>query len=136
MKRKFQPTDEQKAKAAERRAAFRDLCNKIDAMTDDERRAFAEKMPVIATVDGRALSGKNSMLVSHQCEGATIVGGFKQWHSAGRKVAKGERGISIWIPRLSGEEADSPDGFVMGYVWDISQTEPIEEAANEAQVQP
>lgn len=131
MRRKFTPTDEQKEKAAARRAAFRDLAAKIDAMSDEERQAFAERMPAVATIEGRALSGKNSMLVSHQYEGATLVGGYNQWKAAGRQVRKGEKSIAIWVPRLSGEDSQDPEGFVIGSVFDISQTDPIEEAVNE-----
>ena len=129
---KYNPTPEQKAKTEARRAAFRQLCQRISEMSEEERAAFAAKMPAIATTDGRALSGHNSLLVAHQHEGATIVGGFQQWRHQGRKVKKGESGIAIWIPKNSGEDSGDTNGFFMGYVFDISQTETIE-ANNETQ---
>lgn len=128
---KHDPTPEQKAQAEARRAAFKELCKKIAAMTDDERNTYAQKMAFIATVEGHTLSSTNTLLVCFQYGNATIVGGFNQWKKNGRKVKKGEHGISIWIPRIPGTKEDEPpaeaEGFFMGYVFDVSQTEPIQQ---------
>jgi hypothetical protein len=80
-------------------------------------------------------------LVLTQFPTASMVGGFRQWQAHGRRVRKGERGLMIWVPtsaRYDGEAAPVPQpadaapgegegrrsGFVMGTVFDISQTEP------------
>lgn len=135
-----QPTEAQKAAAAERRAKFRALCNEIAAMTP-ERRAELATQSLIVTVEGRVLSGMNQLLVARQHATATMVGGFQQWRRAGRQVKKGEHGIAIWIPTggrslttllqytegmvESMADATERRGFIMGYVFDVSQTEEI-----------
>jgi hypothetical protein len=90
------------------------------------------------TVEGRALSVFNSCLVLTQLPGASMVGGFLQWKAHGRSVRKGAVGLMIWIPTKG--KADAPKagddntgepvttglrraGFVMGTVFDVSQTE-------------
>ena len=132
---KYQPTAEQKARAAERRAAFRALCAQVAQMDEAQRGAIAAKYGIV-TVEGRALSVHNQVLVAQQHENPSIVGGFHQWLQAGRCVRKGEHGLCIWVPtaRSTGREngagqqvdgdGDSKPGFIMGTVFDISQTEP------------
>ena len=134
---KRQATPEQKEQAAARRAAFRDLCAKVAAMSDAQRAAFAEKI-LVTTVEGRPLSAGNNVLIAFQLGNATLVGGFRQWKTMGRTVKKGEHGLMIWCPTgQRGERTETaPDGatetittgpekpgFILGYVFDISQTE-------------
>jgi hypothetical protein len=137
-----QPTAEQKQKAAERRERFRDLARRVAAMSEDERAALVMRFGAIVTVEGRALSVFNSVLVLSQCPGASLVGGFRQWEAHGRSVRKGAVGIAIWVPTGpraadSGGPADAShsgepiadagvDGrtrFVIGTVFDVTQTQ-------------
>jgi len=98
-------------------------------------------------------SWRNQVLLAMQAEDRGIrltrVAGFNRWKELGRAVRRAESGLAILAPlkrRLSGEEAaklaaegkqayDSEGrpamvvrGFRIEYVWDQSQTEPIEGA--------
>jgi hypothetical protein len=134
------PTPEQKQKAAERRERFRALAAQVAEMSEDEGAALVMKVGAIVTCEGRALSPFNSCLVLTQLPTACMVGGFRQWKDKGRSVRKGEHGLMIWIPTGKGEKGeqaappregegidDAPKraGFIMGTVFDMSQTEPI-----------
>ena len=102
------------------------------------------RVGAIVTCEGRALSVHNSCLVLTQLPTASMVGGFCQWQTHGRRVKRGERGLMIWVPTSRKAEAapvavDGPTagegppegdgrraGFVMGTVFDVTQTEPTE----------
>jgi hypothetical protein len=134
--KKHEPTQEQKEAAAAKRAAFKELCKRIADMSDEQRAAMADKMGAVVTVEGHALSGTNTLLVLYQYSTPTIVGGFQQWKKNGRKVKKGEHGLSIWIPKTEKADPNKQPGemslkdldvhFFMGYVFDIGQTEPMD----------
>lgn len=127
-----QATPEQQAKAAERRAAFKDLCQRVAAMSEDQRAQLAASMPIVNPL-GHPLSAYNHCLIYSQFSGTpTIVGGFKQWLTAGRIVRKGESGLMIWCPTGKRKAADGPElaadenerpSFIPGYVFDITQTD-------------
>src|SRR5262245_37711734 len=139
-----QPTAEQKQRAAERRERFTALARQVATLSDDERAALVMKVGAIVTVEGRALSAFNSALVLSQLPTSSMVGGFQQWKAHGRSVKKGEHGLMIWVP--TGRKQDSGpaasevqtagatpaegdakrSGFVMGTVFDISQTQATE----------
>jgi N-terminal domain of anti-restriction factor ArdC len=132
------PTEEQKAKAAEKRANMRALAAKISKMTDAERAALAAKLPGVVTIEGRALSPHNQMMLAFQGE-FTVVGGFQQWKRAGRVVMKGQRGACIWFPlgdrKQDGTEDTTGAGeeksscrFGLATVFDVKQTEDLAEA--------
>lgn len=139
-------TPEQTAARDARRSKFRDLARKIKAMSDAERAALTARMPAIVTIEGRALSPINSILIGFQLPQASIVGGFRQWIKNGRAVMKGQHGAAIWVPtgakgddREDGtagpgagdvrEESAGDDGgscrFIMGTVFDVTQTNEI-----------
>src|SRR5438067_8803355 len=133
-----QPTAEQRARAAERRERFTALANRVARMTDDERAALVLRVGAIVTCEGRALSAFNSCLVLTQLPTASMVGGFWQWKDKGRSVRKGAQGLMIWIPTGGKDDADQPTdeetegvakrpGFIMGTVFDVTQTEPSDE---------
>jgi hypothetical protein len=139
MKTRRQPTEAQRAATAERREQFKALAARVAAMTDDERTALVIRLGAIVTCEGHALSAFNSCLVLTQFPPASMVGGFHQWRAKGRKVKKGEHGLMIWIPTgrkhkaenaapspqdADGETKDKQAGFAMGYVFDVTQTEP------------
>jgi hypothetical protein len=54
MKRRREPTAEQKAKAQERREKFRTLVKQIAAMTDEEREAIVQRVGAVPTYEGQA----------------------------------------------------------------------------------
>ncbi len=137
------PTEEQKAKAAERRAGFRALARRLADMPEADRATLAARIGQVVTVEGRVLSMTNALLLTMQRDAVTLVGGFRQWRAAGRAVRKGEHGLSIWIPSTRTKAADgdgasaqktegtgealaaATDGpdFFMGTVFDVSQTD-------------
>ena len=139
---KKQLTAEQKAKAEERKAQFRDLWKRVSAMPELERVQLSNRLGLV-TCEGRALSLTNQMLIALQRPGATVLGGFRQWLKQGRAVRKGERGCMIWVPcgvRGGADASASPAGdgdagegsdvrFIVGTVFDIGQTEEVNAVA-------
>ena len=119
-------TEDQIKARDERRSSFKAIAKKVADMPADERAALAARMPVVS-VEGRAMSVHNCCMVTMQCPTATIVGGFRQWLKAGRCVRKGEHGLTIWFPRIAkdetGEATGAPDGFMLGTVFDVTQTD-------------
>jgi antirestriction protein ArdC len=90
------------------------------------------KVGAIVTCEGRSLSPFNTCLVLNQLPTASMVGGFRQWLDKGRAVKKGEHGLMIWIPTKGKDDKPTAEdieqetarpNFVMGTVFDISQTE-------------
>ena len=131
MKTKFKPNPASVA----RRAMLTELAAQASAMTPEELKAF---LPVdVMTIEKKPLSPKNTYLVLNQLKSATIVGGYDQWKNAGRFVRKGAKSLGIWVPLRP--RATSPDPapddkkptfrFMFGSVFDISQTEPLKQEA-------
>lgn len=136
-------TKEQEAKRAERKAKMREFAARVAKMGADERASFAAQCPVV-TIEGRMLSPFNQCMIALQDSSASVVGGFRQWIKAGRCVMKGERGLCIWVPiggkttdAATGETSIDRQGFMMGTIFDISQTQELEVSAetNEAIVE-
>jgi hypothetical protein len=134
------PTEEQKAAAKERRAQIAKMMGTIKAMPEEQRILLAARFG-IRNAEGRELSVYNQCLLIAQNDKVTLVGGFTQWKKLGRSVKKGSRALAIWVP--CSRKADTtgsaivPHGldpsdldesfFVLGNVFDISQTETEEE---------
>lgn len=126
-------TQDQRDKAAARKASFRALAKRVADMTPDARAELAGRM-MPQSVAGTSLSVHNACLIAFQNPNATIVGGFRQWLNAGRAVRKGEHGLMIWVPCFRKPEgAEAAAGgeptdkfFVMGTVFDVSQTDAVE----------
>jgi antirestriction protein ArdC len=91
-------------------------------------------------------SPRNAMLIVMQMPDATVVRGFHAWKDEGRRVRKGEHGIQILAPAgayadRDASKTDDAGGehdpekvhrfFRVAFVFDISQTEKIEEGADE-----
>ena len=145
-------TPDQRATAAERRAKFKALWKEVAQMPDTDRPAMANKFGVV-NPDGHPLSCKNMCLLFIQIPTATVCGGFRQWLKHGRAVKRGQHGAMIWVPlsarareegargsATAGEvsdpgdpatESDSRQRFIIGTVFDISQTEALWERAPE-----
>jgi hypothetical protein len=119
----------------EKQARLKESRNKIKALTPEQRTAMLAERGIIGTIEGRTLSTYNTLMCYFQSYGQaipTIVGGFKQWKKAGRQVTKGQHGYSILFPvGEKNEEGDiiSTEHFYCGTVFDITQTEAIEETA-------
>lgn len=113
-----------------RKDARQALRQRYGNLTDDQRQALVNR-GMVATVDGRVLSVKNTILLHMQATGTapSVVGGYRQWKEAGRQVRKGEHGSMIWIPagtRDSDGELVDVARFLTAIVFDVSQTDPIE----------
>ena len=142
MKRR-QATEEQKQAAKEKREHFRELWKTVRAMTPEAREAMASKYGIV-TCEGHVLSGHNTCMVAAQSEGReapSVVGGFQQWRRQGRMVCKGEHGYMIWVPTMRKDaEAENLNAaadagelsFIVGYVFDVTQTEEIAAMAEAA----
>ncbi len=130
MKKKATPEQIEAAKM--RRAVLAASAKRVAAMPEAERVAAFGNRPLM-TVEGHALSVKNSCLALMQCPTATVLGGFVQWARAGRRVSKGSKAIGIFLPcnAKASEETGEPGGvfFRVVNVFDVGQTEPAEEPA-------
>ena len=131
MRRKRKLTPEQAERARARREKFKAYYKQVKALSEGDRERLASRVQV-HTIEGHGLSVHNQCLLALQCPACTIVGGFRQWKKAGRHVRKGESGHMIWIPRFrnksdvpEGQERESMgvEGFIVGTVFDIGQTE-------------
>ena len=136
MKRR-QATPEQIAKAKERRAKTRALAKTIAGMSKEDQASLVHDWPT--TIEGHRVSLKNAMLIALQ-GGATVTGGIDQWRKAGRKIKKGGKSVQIFVPlglrkrnqEPEGEpDGESPTGYGIANVFDISQTEDINAAIQE-----
>jgi hypothetical protein len=127
-------TQEQRDAAEAKRAKFRAMVKQVAAMSDEERQAILDRVGAVVTCEGRALSPRNTMLCVMQLPGVSMVGGFKQWIRQGRCVAKGQHGISIWIPcagkKSEDGETEGETYFTSGTVFDISQTAELDSEAD------
>ena len=136
-----EPTPEQKEKARERREKFRALAKQLADMPEAERAKLTIRLGAVVTVEGHALSLANTMLLLMQHPSVSVVGGFHQWIKAGRAVRKGEHGAMIWVPlkdrqnatetveappTIEKTEAKKDRRFIVGTVFDISQTDAVE----------
>lgn len=90
----------------------------------------------IALHDG--YSEHNALLIAMQLPDATDVRAYGAWQEQGRQVRKGEHGARIWAPAGKRDEKKNDKGevtekgrsfFRLVSVFDISQTDPIEEAS-------
>jgi hypothetical protein len=111
----------------EKMQRLRAYAKRIKTMTPDALRAMIRQAGAILTIEGNALSDKNTALIIMQRQTATVVGGYQQWRKAGRMVRKGERGASIFIPcrRKAGDDDGEELFFATATVFDISQTAEI-----------
>ena len=137
---KKQLTAEQTAKRDERRAKFREMWKQVAKMPELERVQLSNKLGFV-NVEGHAFSLANMMLLAVQAPAGSVFGGFRQWIKQGRAVRKGEHGAMIWVPigNKAAESTTSAAGineeiesaerhFIIGTVFDISQTDEIQTA--------
>ena len=123
--------------------------NQQVAELSQQLKAYAESLDHAQQAEYAArfdhYSPRNALLIDMQMPDATVVRGFHAWHDEGRKVRKGEHGIQILAPAGerdiddSDKQANAGDSqggqanaeqvrrfFRLTYVFDISQTEPLD----------
>lgn len=116
------------------------------ANATDEKAMSAEIRRYLTFFAGfRGHSFYNTLLIWIQKPNATKVAGFRQWEKKFRKVKKGAKGIMIFAPVMSKKRDDetsddseldkdvktgNPIRFMPVYVFDISDTEAIDERGN------
>ena len=113
----------------EKKEKLQGLRHRLANLTPEERQAFSD-CGLVATVEGRTLSLRNTWMVYIQSNGQTptVVGGFHQWRKAGRQVQKGQHGYTILFPvgnKTEDGEITEASRFYTGTVFDVSQTAPI-----------
>ena len=112
-------------KKSARKERIRKLFEAYKKLTDEQKAELANKVGII-TVEGRTLSDFNQIFLSMQNPNVTVVGGFKQWKTAGRFVSKGEHGMMIFFPvghKDKEGNVTEPEYFSAGTVFDVTQTE-------------
>src|SRR5829696_5870697 len=77
---------------------------------------------------------KNQAYLLTQNPTVTDVRSFTEWKAAGRSVKKGEKALRVWVPKVreDPETGKVAERFILGPVFDISQTEP--ESEREARI--
>lgn len=108
-----------------------------------QRAELLTRIGGVATIEGHKLSDYNTIFLWYQRQELgmlSIVGGFQQWHKAGRVIKKGEKGLAMLFPMFSERkdrdgnpiinpltgEKDILTRFNVGTVFDISQTAPAQ----------
>lgn len=113
------------------------------ANATDEKAMSAEIKRYLTFFAGfRGHSFYNTLLIWIQKSNATKVAGFRQWETKHRRVTKGAKGIMIFAPVFTKGSKEAPTNdkdldkevskgapvrFRPVYVFDISDTEPIDE---------
>lgn len=114
------------------------------ANATDERAVSAEIRQYLTFFSGfRGHSFNNTILIYIQRPTATKVAGYNKWKLKHRRVKAGAKGIMIFAPRFDKKgdaddkeldkevRAGQPIGFIPVYVFDIADTEAIDERGNE-----
>lgn len=130
---------EKKQYREDKNAKVKAIADMIAKLTDEQREMLLKKIGAVATIEGHKCSIYNTLFMFYQRieMPLSIVGGFKQWQKAGRKVKKGEKGMMLLFPihherkDKNGEVLLNPltgepliwTNFRVGYVFDITQTE-------------
>jgi len=76
-------------------------------------------------------TAKNQLFLIGQNPAASDVRSFREWKAAGCSIKKGEKALRVWVPKPSTKadeqrerDGQQPARFILGPVFDISQTEP------------
>lgn len=139
-RKKDNRTDEQREADAKRKEGLRKLSKQISEMTENQKIEFchflSSKVGGVPTCTGeRVLSPFNSCFLFMQRQDVSIVGGYKQWQSQGRKVKKGAKAMAIWVYVNGKVESDvtseenpmqNPHFVLRNCMFDITDTEPME----------
>ena len=81
----------------------------------------------------RTYSARNAVLIFSQCPHASLLAPYREWQSRHRHVRRGERGIAVIAPHTykkakGTDQEEDKLGFHVAYTYDISQTDPDDEA--------
>ena len=82
----------------------------------------------------RSYSISNTLLIFAQTDGrATLCASYRDWQKRHRHVKRGERGLMVIAPHTYKSKTKNGDpedrlGFHVAYTYDVSQTEPDDEA--------
>jgi hypothetical protein len=113
-----------KEQRKERLASLKELADAYSAGTDEL--TLRKTHPTLIN----RYSFRNVCLILSQNSDAIECAGFNDWKKVGRSVKKGEKGLAILVPMSrKNDEGDDDLWFTWRYVFDMSQTEAIEEKA-------
>lgn len=80
----------------------------------------------------RTYSARNTVLIFSQCPHASLLAPYREWQSRHRHVRRGEKGIAVIAPhtyKTKTQDSEEPRlGFHVAYTYDVSQTDPDDEA--------
>ncbi|MCC9309883.1 ssDNA-binding domain-containing protein [Kitasatospora sp. RB6PN24] len=134
---------EKARRTATREAAVAALGDKLtDAVVSlATSEGWTATIRAMASLDLRRYSFRNWLLILQQCPHATAVASYDEWQRQGRQVRRGEKSLTIFAGMTikkrdeDGKPATDEDGkpetftrFRTTPVFDISQTDPIEDA--------
>lgn len=115
-----------KEERKERLATLRELTDAYAAGTDED--TLRNTHPTLIN----RYSFRNVCLILSQRPDAIECAGFNDWKKVGRSVKKGEKGLAILVPmtrKAQGDEDEDPVWFTWRYVFDVTQTEAVQEVA-------
>ena len=122
----------------EKKAKLKTAMEAIANMSKDERDGLLKRLGAVITCEGHPCSITNTILLWHQSETVSVIGGYRQWLAQGRQVRQGEKCLYIFVPREKRDRGDGSESsrnngvistelrFATAAVFDISQTEPVE----------
>ena len=114
----------------EKKAKLKKALEVIANMSPEEREAMLLRLGAVVTCEGHACSVTNTILLWHQSDTVSVVGGYRQWLAQSRQVRQGERCLYIFAPVKQRQDNDGEIStgrrFVTAAVFDISQTDPVE----------
>ena len=128
-------------KKALKQAQLKESLDALRALSDTDQAALVAARNSagrgVVMVTGHTPSVRNCAFLCLQSQGRplSIIGGFRQWEAAGRRVRRGETGYKILVPsqftRVDDTSGATIDGlyFRFATVFDISQTDEIEGGA-------
>lgn len=119
------PTQESRQDWATRRKQERDAVYAMVDTTTERMAASGEVFQDYLDVQSRfdRYSVRNAILITAQNKDATMLASFDDWKADNISIQKGAKGISIMVPDEYRRRDGSPaTGFIVGKVFDISQT--------------
>lgn len=132
--RPYRPPEAASAPAEEANARTQQLLELLSAGVEATKAEPGMRAYLTLLANLHDYSPQNCLLIAFQKPDATMVNAYARWKRLGRHVKRGERGLKIFYPRLLHVERHDPDtdqtetvaslqGFGIGNVWDVSQTD-------------
>jgi hypothetical protein len=128
-----------KSKFQEQKEKVTSMVKTLEKMTDEQKEQLLKQFPILRVSTQTPYSHYNTLLLIKQMQDRksvyTLVGGYNDWKKHGRQVKEGEVGNGIFKPIPSkykkkmkdGSEKTELLGCFLAPVWDITQTDPLEE---------